>query len=67
VTDQSAATTEAEFLAKLQRLAEDYRYSDEFIGLIVRNRWPRVYPGPRPFHEFLDEDDLAVMRMDEAE
>jgi hypothetical protein len=35
--------TEAEFLARLERIGKDWRYSDEFIGIIVRNRFPRDY------------------------
>lgn len=33
----------AAFLKKLERIARDWRYSDEFIGLVVRDRWPRSY------------------------
>lgn len=32
-----------EFLDRLQSLGEDWRYSDEFIGLVVRRRFPRNY------------------------
>ena len=46
LSDAAAANDEA-FLDRLRRLGEDWRYSDEFIGLIVRNRFPR------------NDDDLA--------
>jgi hypothetical protein len=36
-------TSDAEFLAQLERLGRDWRYSDEFIGNIVRSRFPRDY------------------------
>jgi hypothetical protein len=42
----AADETDAEFLARLERIGRDWRYSDEFIGLIVRNRFPREWPGP---------------------
>ena len=46
-TSQQVSTAAAEsdeaFLDRLRRLGEDWRYSDEFIGLIVRNRFPRNY------------------------
>jgi len=32
-----------QFTADLRVLAEDWRWSDEYIGLWVRSRWPRVY------------------------
>lgn len=35
--------SDAEFLAQLERLGRDWRYSDEFIGIVVRNRFPRDY------------------------
>ena len=38
-----ATESDEEFLARLRRLGEDWRYSDEFIGLIVRVRFPRDY------------------------
>lgn len=43
--DEPAAADqpEAEFLAGLQSVAENWRYSDEFIGIMVRNHWPRRY------------------------
>ena len=41
-----ACKTDEEFLARLRELAENWRYSDEFIGLIVRQRWPRNYDAP---------------------
>lgn len=31
------------FLSQLRRLGEDWRYSDEYIGLIVRTWFPRDY------------------------
>lgn len=42
---RSAADTESDeaFLAQLRTLGENWRYSDEFIGLIVRRRFPRKY------------------------
>jgi hypothetical protein len=41
--DPTAMESEADFLLRLQRIAEDWRFSDEFIGKIVRTRWPRIY------------------------
>ncbi len=35
--------TEEEFLAKLKELGEDWRWSDDFIGLVVRMRYPKQY------------------------
>lgn len=35
--------SDAEFLTQLERLGRNWRYSDEFIGIIVRNRYPRDY------------------------
>lgn len=32
-----------DFLKRLEELAKDWRYSDEFIGIVVRARWPRDY------------------------
>ena len=31
------------FVERLRELAEDWRYSDELIGLVVRRRWPQRY------------------------
>ena len=42
-----AAESPVDFIARLQRIAEDWRYSDEFIGVVVHARWPRVHPGDR--------------------
>lgn len=36
------------FLGRLRQLGENWRYSDEFIGLIVRRRFPRNYDDLRP-------------------
>jgi hypothetical protein len=45
-TEPTSAATEsdADFIARLERLGRDWRYSDEFIGLVVRNRFPREWP-----------------------
>lgn len=32
-----------EFFAKLEKAAKDWRYSDEFLGILVRAKWPREY------------------------
>lgn len=42
-TDGNDGRTDAEFLARLVELARDWRYSDEFLGLVVRARYPRDY------------------------
>jgi hypothetical protein len=39
----TAKESEADFLLRLRRIAEDWRCSDEFIGKVVRTRWPRIY------------------------
>ena len=31
------------FLSRLREIATNWRYSDEFIGLYVRSRWPADY------------------------
>jgi hypothetical protein len=40
---QTAKESEADFLVRLQAVAEDWRCSDELIGKVVRTRWPRIY------------------------
>lgn len=40
---EPSKATEAEFLAQLERLGNDWRYSDEYIGIVVRARFPRDY------------------------
>lgn len=47
--DESGETeTDEAFLLRLQRLGEDWRFSDEFIvGLVVRARYPREWPRGR--------------------
>ncbi len=37
------AAEEREFLATVAERARDWRYSDEYIGLLVRARYPREY------------------------
>ncbi len=45
-----AATEDlVDFIDRISRLSEDWRYSHEFIGLLVRERWPRVYKRDRAF------------------
>ena len=36
--------TDAEFLARLRSIATDHRFSAEFLGLVVRSRYPAEYP-----------------------
>ena len=38
--------SDEQFIARLGRIGRDYRYSDEFIGLVVRRRFPREWPWP---------------------
>lgn len=35
--------TSQKFLANLEKAAKDWRYSDEFLGILVRAKWPREY------------------------
>lgn len=37
------AESDDAFLDRLRALGEDWRFSDEFIGLVVRRRFPRNY------------------------
>jgi hypothetical protein len=37
--------TDEEFLANLKRLAHDFHWTDRFIGLVVRHRWPKKDAG----------------------
>jgi hypothetical protein len=46
--DDPATETDQDFLARLERLGRDYRYSDEFLGIVVRRRFPREWPWPWP-------------------
>lgn len=38
-----AEQTIEQFLAELERVATDWRYSTEFVGILVRSRWPANY------------------------
>lgn len=37
-----------EALDDIRTMAEDYRYSDEAVGLVARRRFGKVYPGSNP-------------------
>lgn len=41
--DPSHLTDDATFCERLKELGNDWRYSNEFIGIVVRSRYPRVY------------------------
>jgi hypothetical protein len=46
VVQGAAADTDEEFLARIKRMGENWRLSDEFIGIVVRARYPRNYDYP---------------------
>lgn len=43
----AATESDADFLARLEAVGRDYRFSDEFIGMVVRGRFPCQYPDAR--------------------